>query len=119
MCKMYLFLAYHSISLISLGHEGEVRKRAVVSIADVKEFGGRVSGMADPTDRWPGGALGGRRGGTGVRRSEGSEVRRSDPDGKRTGSKKEKDKPLPASIDEMPKLEDKSKKVCLLILRDI
>lgn len=117
---MYLFLVCHSVCLTSLGHEGEVRKRAVVSIADVKEFGGRVSGTAEPTDRWPGGTRGGRRGGgTGVRRSEGNEVRRSDPDGKRTGPKKEKDKPLPASIDEMPKLEDKSKKVCLLILRDV
>lgn len=83
-----------------------------MSIADVKEFGGRSSGTAEHTDRWPGGARGGRRGGTtGVRRSEGSDIRRSDPDSKRTASKKEKEKPLPASIDEMPKLEDKSKKV--------
>lgn len=45
-----------------------------------------------------------------TKRSEGSDTRKSDVDGKRTGSKKEKDKQLPASIDEMPKLEDKSKK---------
>lgn len=87
----------------------------VVSVGDI---GGRGSSAPERSDRRPGGpgrgeggVRGGARGGIGTKRSEGSDARRSDADGKRTGSKKEKDKPLPASIDEMPKLEDKSKKV--------
>lgn len=102
--------------MIGTGQEVEVRKKAVVSIAGVGEAGGRGGGLVDRSDRRPGpvgrgeGGRGGARGG--MRRTEGGDIKRSeDKDSKRALPKKEKEKALPTSIEEMPKLEDKSKKV--------
>lgn len=102
------------ICWITKGPEVEVRKKAVVSIAGVGEAGGR-GGQVDRNDRRPGPSVrgdgrGGGRGG--VRRTEGGDIKRSEErDSKRAAPKKDKEKVLPTSIEEMPKLEDKSKKV--------